>query len=103
MQGNSCVSFQQCRSQFIRIIFATQFLGEQDSEPTVIKKANHFISFKFFNIELLDKMNFIRGARNLDSILKAYKTSETKTFFPYEWFGHPDKLPKTERAQCDDF
>ena len=25
-----------------------------------------------------------------------YKTSETKGFFPYEWFEHPDKMQNTE-------
>ena len=32
---------------------------EQDIEPTVIKKANQFISFKFGDIQLLDIMNFL--------------------------------------------
>ena len=37
-------------------------------------------------------MIFLGGAASLDSFLKAYKTSETKRFFPYEWFDHPDKM-----------
>ena len=37
-------------------------------------------------------MNFLGGATSLDSFLKAYKTSETKKFFPYEWFDCPEKL-----------
>ena len=41
---------------------------------------------------MLDIMNFIGGARTLDSILKAYEPSETKRFFPYEWFDCPSKL-----------
>ena len=41
-------------------------------------------------------MNFFGGATSLDSFLKAYKTSETKGFFPGEWFDHPDKLKNTE-------
>ena len=71
-------------------------LSERDIEPTVIKKANQFISFKFGDIQRLDIMNFIGGATSLDSFLKAYKTSETKRFFPYEWFDHPDKMHNTE-------
>ena len=57
-------------------------VNERDIEPTVIKKANQFISFKFGHIQLLDVMNFDGGAASLDSFLKAYKTSETKEFFP---------------------
>ena len=58
-------------------------------EPTVIKKANQFVSFKIRDVQLLDIMNFLGGAASLDSFLKAYKTSETKGFFPYEWFDCP--------------
>ena len=65
------------KSYLISILF-----NEQDIEPTVIKKANHFISFKFCDIQLLDIMNFIGGATSLDSFLKAYNTSETIGFFP---------------------
>ena len=57
---------------------------ERDIEPTVIKKANKFISFKLDDIQLLDMMNFLGGATSHDSFLKAYKTSETKRFFPCE-------------------
>ena len=48
-------------------------------------------------------MNFLAGASSLDSILKAYKTSETKRFFPYEWFDHPDKMQNTELSPYDAF
>ena len=57
-------------------------VNEQDVEPTVIKKANQFVSFKFGDIQLLDIMNLLSGATSLDSLLKAYKTKETKGFFP---------------------
>ena len=70
--------------------------NERNIEPTVIKKANQFTSFKFGDIQLLDIMNFLGGATSLDSFLKAYKSSETKGFFPYEWFDHPDKLQNPE-------
>ena len=51
-------------------------------EPVVIKKANHYISFKFGDIKLLEIMNYLGAATSLDSFLKAYKTLETKGFFP---------------------
>ena len=78
-------------------------LNEGDIEPTVIKKANQFISFKFGDIQLLDIMNFLAGATSLDSVLKACKISETKRFFPYEWFDRLDKLQNTELATYDAF
>ena len=45
-------------------------VNERDIEPTVIKKANQFVSFKFGDIQLLDIMNFLGGATSLDSFLK---------------------------------
>ena len=78
-------------------------VNERDLAPTVIKKANQFISFKFGNIQLLDKMNFLGGATSIDSFLKVYKTSKTKKFFPYECFDHPDKMQNTEFLPYDAF
>ena len=78
-------------------------VSERDIEPTVIKKANQFISFNFRDIQLLDIMNILGGATSLHSFLKAYKTSERKGFFPYEWFDHPEKLQNTELPPYDAF
>ena len=67
-------------------------IRDKEQETSVIKKANDFISFKFGDVQFLDIMKFLGGATTLDSFLKAYKASETKGFFPYEWFDNPDKL-----------
>ena len=48
-------------------------------------------------------MNFLGGATSLESFLKAYKTSETKGFFPYEWSEHPEKMQNTELPPYDTF
>ena len=48
-------------------------------------------------------MIFIGGATSLDSFLKAYKTSETKKFFPYEWFDHLDKMQNPKLPPYDAF
>ena len=48
-------------------------------------------------------MNFLGAATGLDYFLKAYKTSETKKFFPYEWFDHPDKIQNPELPPYDAF
>ena len=37
-------------------------------------------------------MKFWGGATTLDSFLKAYKASEMKGYFPYEWFEKLRKL-----------
>ena len=78
-------------------------VNEQDFEPTVIKKANQFVSSKLGDIQLLDNMNFLGGANSLDSCLKAYKTKETKGFFPYEWFDCPEKMKNKELPPYDSF
>ena len=78
-------------------------VNERDIEPTVINERNQFISFKFADFQLLDIMNFLGGATSLNSFLKAYKTSETKGFFPYEWFDHPDKVQNKELPPYDAF
>ena len=78
-------------------------VNEHNTEPTVIKKANQFISFKLSDNQLLGILNYFGGATSLDSFLKTYKTSETKRFFPYEWFDHPDKLQNPERPPYDAF
>ena len=71
-------------------------INERNMEPTVIKKANHFVSFKFGDVQLLDFMNFPGGATSLYSFLKAYKTSTTIGFFPYDWFDCPKKMNNSE-------
>ena len=81
----------------------TILVDERDIEPTVIKKVNQFISFKFGDIQQLDIINFLGGAKSLDSFLKAYKTSETKGFFLYEKFDHHDKTQNTELPPYDAF
>ena len=93
----------KCDLHLIKSYLLPILVNERDIEPTVIKKANQFISFKFVDIQLLDILNFLGGATSLDSFLKAYKTSLTKRFFPYEWFDHPDKMHKTELPPYDSF
>ena len=54
-------------------------------------------------MQLLDNMNFLGGATSLDSFLKAFKTEETKGFFPYEWFDSPEILNNKELPPHDSF
>ena len=76
---------------------------EREIEPTVIKKVNQYISFIFGNVHFLDIVNFLGGATSLDSFLKAYKTTETKGFFSYEWFDSPGKLTYPTLPPYDEF
>ena len=69
----------------------------------MIKKTNQFVSFIFGDVQLLDSMNFLGGATSLDWFLKYYKTSETKGFFPHEWFDCPQKMNNTELPPYDAF
>ena len=87
----------------IKTYLIPYLINDRDIQPTVIKKSNQFVSFKFGNIQFLDILNFLGGATSLDSFLKAYKTSETKGFFPYEWFNSPDKLDQTGLPSYDSF
>ena len=48
-------------------------------------------------------MNFLGSPTSLDSFLKAYKTKETKGFFPYEWFDCPEKMNNKELPPYDSF
>ena len=78
-------------------------IRDKEQETSVIKKANDFISFKFGDVQFLDIMKFLGGATTLDSFLKAYKASETKGFFPCEWFDNPDKLDFPELPPYEAF
>ena len=48
-------------------------------------------------------MKFPGGATSLDSFFKAYKASETKGLFSYEWFDNPDKLDLRELPPFETF
>ena len=78
-------------------------IHERDIQPTFIKNANHFVSLKFGDVQFVDILNFLGGATSFDSFLKVYKTSETKGFFPYEWFDSPEKLDATFLPPYDCF
>ena len=78
-------------------------INDEEAEPMVIKKANNFISFKFGDIQFLDIMKILDWATPLDSFPEAYIASETKGFFPYEWFDSPDKLENEELQPYEAF
>ena len=75
-------------------------VNEQDIEPSAIKKKDQS---KFGNFQASDVLKFLGWATGLDSFLKAYKTSQAKNYFPYEWSYHPDKTQNTEVPQMTIF
>ena len=93
----------KCDIILIKSYLLPILVNERDIEPTVIKKANQFVSFKFGDIQVLDIMIFLGGATSLDSFLKAYKTKETKGFFPYEWFDCPEEMNNKKPPPYDSF
>ena len=76
----------------IKSYLLTILVTERQIETAVIKKPVKFVSFMLGDVQLLDIMNILGGATSLDSFLKAYKTEETKGFFPYERFDKTEKL-----------
>ena len=84
--------FNSGRYDLNRYDLLPYLLRDKEQETSVIKKANDFISFKFGDVQFLDIMKFLGGSTTLESFLKAYKASETREFFPYEWFDNPDNL-----------
>ena len=79
-----CFKSAKCDLNLIKSFLLPILVNERDTEPIVIKKTNQFISFKLGDTQLLYIIKFLGGATSLDSVLKAYKTSETKGFLPYE-------------------
>ena len=68
----------------IRSYLIPYLINENETEPSVIKKANDFVAFKFEDVQLLDVVKFLVGATALDSFINAYKASEMKGYFLYE-------------------
>ena len=92
----------KCDLNLIKSYLIPQLVNEEELEPTIIKKASQFVFFKFANVQFLELMNFLGGATSLDSSLKAFRSRETKSFLPYEWFDSLDKLMDKSLPLHDD-
>ena len=71
-------------------------------ESIVIKKANQFEIFKFGEVWLLDNQTLSEEQRAL-IFLKAYKTSKTQKYFPFEWFHDQKMLNNTQLSTYESF
>ena len=87
----------------IKLYLLPILVNQQHNEPTVIRKANQFVSFEFGDVHLLDIMNLLDGANSLDAFLEAYKTERTKIFLPYEWSYNREKLKNKKLPPYDSF
>ena len=91
LAGYLCFNSAKYNLNFNKSYLLPDLVNGCDIEPTVIRKANQFIPSNFVDVQLLDLLKFHGGATSLEFFMKAHKISETKRFFPCEWFDHPDK------------
>ena len=121
MQKNQLIDLKQNLERFVNILPIFGFnsgrydlnmiksylipylINDKEAEPMVIKKVNDFMSFQFGDIQFLDILKFLGGATSLGSFLKAYKASELKQFFPYEWFDGANELENEELPPYEAF
>ena len=59
-----------------------RYVNERDNEPTAIKKANQFVSFKFDEVQLFNILNFLGGGTSVDSFLRPTKLQKQKDASP---------------------
>ena len=58
----------------------------------IVKRNNNHMTIRTENLNFLDILNYLAPGFSYDSFLKAYQCSQTKGFFPYEWFDSLEKL-----------
>ena len=102
MQKNQLIDLQEHFERYCNVLPVFGF-NSAKYDINLIKSYLLPISSKFGDIQLLDIMNFLGGATSLDSFLKAYKTKETKGFFPYDWFDCPEKMNNRDLPPYDSF
>ena len=88
---------------FFKSYLFPHLINEKEIEPTVITKANDFVSFKIEVVEPPDIIKFLGGATTLDSILKAYKAREMKGYFRCASFDTPSKLYEQQLPSFHDY
>ena len=75
-----CFNSSKYDLKLIKSYLQSVLVNERDIEPTVIKKANQFISFNFGDNQRLDKMNFLGGSTSLGSLLNDIKLQKQQDF-----------------------
>ena len=75
-----------------RSFFEILIADEESKHKFSIKKNNSYLCIKTDKLKFLDILNYLAPGFSYDQFLKAYDSPVHKSFFPYEWFDHPDKL-----------
>jgi len=75
-------------------LIKTHFVGRlaQDTNIKVAKKANTTMFLITDKFRFLDIINYLGPGTSYASWIKAYGCVEQKSWFPYEWFDHIEKL-----------
>ena len=72
----------------IKSYLLSYLIHEHDFQPTVIKKANHFVSFKFGDIQFLDVLNFLAEQHHYIRSSKLTRQMRPKDFSPMNGSTH---------------
>ena len=73
-----------------------RFVLPYGRSTNVIKRHNTFIAISTPSFIFLDMTNFLAPGFSYSKYLAAYKISETKGFFPYEYITDLSKLDETD-------
>ena len=76
---------------------------ENHQNKFVVKRNNNYICVSNGQLKFLDITNYLAPGCSYDKFLKAYDCSVRKSFFPYEYFDHTDKLEDTHLPSYNSF
>ena len=62
-----------------------------------------YLCIKSEKLKFLDISNYLAPGFSYDQFLKAFDSPVHKSYFPYEWFNHPDKLNYTSLPPYQSF
>ena len=80
-----------------------QVLSVMDPVEFVVKRCNNFMCLSTAKLRFLDVRNYLAPGFSYANYLKAYKCSEEKGYFPYEWMDSLDKLKHPQLPEQKDF
>ena len=87
----------------IKVELAKTLHLDEIKEYFVVKKNNQYMCLKSPQFRFLDISHYLAPGYSYDKFLKAYQTTQQKSFFPYEWFTSTDKLNVTSLPPIDSF
>ena len=70
-------------------------LMKMDAIKFVVKKSNAFMCITTERLKFVDIRNYLAPGFDYATYLKAYKCTELKGYFPYEWMDNLEKLKQT--------